>query len=36
MPPIKESKTDRCEECSYYRELDYSVEEKLWLCDCCK
>ncbi len=29
-------KVDRCDECSYYRELDYSDKEKLWLCNCCK
>lgn len=29
-------KVDRCDECSYYRELDYSKEEKLWLCKGCK
>jgi ribosomal protein L37AE/L43A len=31
-----EKKKDRCCECSYFRELTYSKDEKLWLCDKCE
>lgn len=32
----EETKVDRCDECSMFRELEFIEEEKLWICDCCR